>query len=352
MYYIDEKRQKMEEKIKIYIPESVNSILLKDMELFEFFKKDGSLNKNEFYNTLIVNYYEQYEENQSAIFSHIIDSISKRSSLSETEAKDIASDILQYVDVRTYQLDKQKYDVSIAMKPTRKSSDDIDYIQNCLLGNSTLSNYFRNMFASYSLLPQDKREMIIFKENFELVKKAIEEDRKIYFTTSSNETPHIVSPYAIANSREELFNYLICQYKDFPYSFRISRIRQIKVLNESREFADQMIEVFDNMIKYGPQFSYEVKKPHVPIKVKLTERGEYMFRKMYLHRPQPYKIEDGIYYFDCSRMQAYQYFSRLGSNAIVLEPKDLTGDLHKFYSMAERRYRKIDKTELDDSKNG
>ncbi|MBR3005956.1 MAG: hypothetical protein IKH68_04795, partial [Erysipelotrichaceae bacterium] len=140
----------MEEKIKIYIPESVNNILLKDMELFEFFKKDGSLNRNEFYNTLIVNYYEQYEENQSAIFSHIKDSIAERSSIKEQDVSDIAADILQYVDIRTFQLDRQKFDVSISIKPTRRSSDDIGYIQNCLLGNSTLSNYFRNMFASYS----------------------------------------------------------------------------------------------------------------------------------------------------------------------------------------------------------
>ncbi|MBR2809722.1 MAG: WYL domain-containing protein [Erysipelotrichaceae bacterium] len=330
----------MEEKIKIYIPESVNSILLKDMELFEFYKKDGSLNKNEFYNTLIVNYYEQYEENQSAIFSHIIDSISERSSLSEVQAKDIAADILQYVDVRTYQLDKQKYDVAIAMKPTRKSSDDIDYIQNYLLGNSTLSNYFRNMFASYSLLPRDKRETIIFKQNFELIRKAISEGKKLYFTTLTNAAPKIVSPYAISNSKEELFNYLICNYKNFPYSFRISRIRQVKVLNEPQEFSQELIEVFEDMIKNGPQFSYEVKKPKLPIKVKLSERGRSMFRMMYLHRPSPYKIEDDIYYFDCSRQQAYQYFARLGSNALVLEPKDLAADLTKFHAMALKAYHK------------
>ncbi|MBO4919492.1 MAG: WYL domain-containing protein, partial [Erysipelotrichaceae bacterium] len=273
----------MEEKIKIYIPESVNNILLKDMELFEFFKKDGSLNKNEFYNTLIVNYYEQYEENQSAIFSHIIDSISERSTVSESEAKDIAADILQYVDVRTYQLDRQKYDVAIAMKPTRKSADDIDYIQNCLLGNSTLSNYFRNMFASYSLLPQDKRETIIFKQNFDLIKEAIEKDRKIYFTTTKNDAPHIVSPYAIANSKEELFNYLISRYKDYPYSFRISRIRQVKILNESRDISEGLVRIFEWMEKYGPQFSYDVRKPHLPIVVKLTENGKRQYRSMYLH---------------------------------------------------------------------
>ena len=61
----------MEEKIKIYIPESINNILLKDMERFEFFKKDGSFNKNEFYNTLIMNYYEQYQNQQSDLFNHI-----------------------------------------------------------------------------------------------------------------------------------------------------------------------------------------------------------------------------------------------------------------------------------------
>ena len=138
----------MEEKIKIYIPESVNSILSKDMERFEFFKKDGSLNRNEFYNTLIVNYYEQYEENQSAIFSHVTGSIRDRTDLKEQDISDIAADILQYVDVRTFQLDKQRFDIAISMKPTKKSSDDIQYIQDCLLGNSTLSNYFRNMFAS------------------------------------------------------------------------------------------------------------------------------------------------------------------------------------------------------------
>ena len=85
----------MEEKIKIYIPESVNNILLKDMERFEFFKKDSSLNKNEFYNTLIVNYYEQYEEKQSAIYSHVRDSIRENTSLKETDISMIAADILQ-----------------------------------------------------------------------------------------------------------------------------------------------------------------------------------------------------------------------------------------------------------------
>lgn len=338
----------MEEKIKIYIPESVNAILLKDMELFEFFKKDGSLNRNEFYNTLIVNYYEQFEENQSVIFNQIKTSIKNRSSIDEQDISDISAEILQYVDVRTYQLDKKRFDVSISIKPTRYSADDIDYIQNCLLGNSTLSNYFRNMFASYSLLPQDKREMIIFKQNFDLINEAIENDRKIYFTTQNNSAPHIASPYMIANSKEELFNYLLCRYNDLPYSFRISRIRQVKILNESRDLSKPLIGIFDQMARLGPQYTYEIKKTQIPIKVMLTERGLKQYRSMYLHRPPYYKAEGDIYYFDCSRNQAFQYFSRLGANAIVLEPEDLREDLHRFYAIASKKYNRIDRTAVNE----
>ncbi|MBQ2510254.1 MAG: WYL domain-containing protein, partial [Erysipelotrichaceae bacterium] len=283
------------------------------------------------------------EENQSAIFTHVTDSIRERTALKDQDISDIAADILQYVDVRTFQLDRQRFDVAVSMKPTRKSSDDIQYIQDCLLGNSTLSNYFRNMFASYSLLPQDKREMIIFKQNFELIKEAIEKDRKIYFTTVKSEKPHIVSPYSVANSKEELFNYLLCKYNDLPYSFRVSRIKQIKVLNETRDLTEKIIEILDRMARFGPQFSYEIKKPYCPIKVKLTDRGLKQYRSMYLHRPEYFKNEGDIYYFDCSRSQAFQYFSRLGSNAIVLEPRELVADLHRFYAIANRKYTQLDR---------
>ena len=331
----------MEEKIKIYIPDSINNILLKDMERFEFYKKDGSLNRNEFYNTLIINYYEQYEESQSSLFSHIKETISERSSLEENRISDIAADILQYVDVKTYHLDKEKFDVSISIKPTRKSSDDISYIQSCLLGNSTLSNYFRNMFASYSLLPQDKRETIIFKENFDRINEAINKQRKIYFRMSSSEKPHIVSPYKIANSKEELYNYLLCQNNELPRCFRVGRMRQIKILNESSDFKETIVSDLEKMARYGPQFAYE--SDHGPIKVKLTPKGQKQYRAMYLHRPQYFRIEDDIYYFDCSREQAFQYFSRLGSNALILEPQDLRDDMHRFFSSAEYRYRRSDR---------
>ena len=330
----------MEEKIKIYVPESINNILLKDMERFEFFKKDGSLNKNEFYNTLIVNYYEAYQKDNSEIFDHIQKVIKNNAKWDEFKTNDISYQILSFVETKTNKLDGSKSEVTLSMKPTKNSSAVINYVQNYLVKYTTLSNYFRNLFASYSLLPQDRREKIIFKKNFEILEEAIQTNRKIYFTTVNKDTAHIASPYSIANSKEELFNYLIADYNDLPYSFRIGRLRKIMILNEQREFIERNIPIFEKMIEFGPQFAYEVKNPCDEIQVSLTERGKQMYQSMYLHRPKYTKIEGDIYYFNCSKQQAYQYFSRFGHNAIVTKPKSLVGDLHKFYAIANKAYRK------------
>lgn len=331
----------MEEKNKIYIPKSVNSIFLKDMERFEIFKKDGSLNKNEFYNTLIMNYYQSYQESQSRLFDDIKETVIAKAGCSISLANDIASDILLSFDERTFHLDDQKLDVTLSMKPTARSAATIDLIQDHYVKGTTLSAYFRNMFASYSLLPQDKRERIIFKQNFDLVEEAIAQGKRIYFTTTGKDTPHIASPYSICNSKEELFNYLLAQYNDLPYSFRMGRIRNVTILNEAASVSDRNIAVFKRMEKGGPQFAYDLKEHPDEIIVRLSERGQKMYRSMYLHRPAYTKIDGDLYHFDCSLQQAYQYFSRFGRNAMVMSPKELAGDLHRFHAMAAREYRKI-----------
>ena len=46
------------------------------MELFEFYKKDGTLNRNEFLNRLIVNYYEIYTQNNETVLESIKEKLS------------------------------------------------------------------------------------------------------------------------------------------------------------------------------------------------------------------------------------------------------------------------------------
>ena len=334
----------MEEKLKIYVPEGVQRILMKDMELFEFYKKDGTLNRNDFYNTLIVNYYETYQRHNEVLFTKIRKVLAE--DVPKREVEDLSYRILQLSEDSSERLDSGRKDVTISIKPTKNSSSIFRFIEDTLIKNSTLSRYFRDLFASYSLLPQDKRERIIFKENFEALEKAIARHRKVYFQTAANETAHVASPYVIADSKEELFNYLLCEYRNTPYSFRISRMKKVIVLEEASSIKEETKHYLEKMKKNGPQFAYDSRRDTSLIKVRFTKRGEEMYKKIYLHRPAAVAKEGNVYLFECSAGQAYQYFSRFSRNAVILEPESLYEDMKKFYGMGVRAYQAEEKEKL------
>ena len=52
----------MTEKYKIYIPEEMRLRLLNDAELFDFYKKDDSVNLNGFLKELLLQYFDEYRE--------------------------------------------------------------------------------------------------------------------------------------------------------------------------------------------------------------------------------------------------------------------------------------------------
>lgn len=195
------------------------------------------------------------------------------------------------------------------------------------------------LFASYVRLPQDKRERIIFKENFEVIESAIEQHKRLYFTSSTNKAnKHIVAPYSLSNSKEELFNYLIAQEKGNAYSFRVSRIANLAVLNEEAVFSDKVVPIFEKMEIYGPQFSYSLSE-NKTIKVRFSERGKALYEKIYLHRPPYTKINGDIYEFDCSVTQLTQYLQRFGKNAVVVEPENVRVDMEIYYVNAYQAYK-------------
>lgn len=329
----------MEEKIKIYIPNNVYQTLLKDMELFEFFKKDHSLNKNEFLNKLIVNYYQSYAESNSRTYEHIKD-VLEELGINSMDASSAASNIVDFTSRQALDLENKKLDVVISMKPTKVSSKAFDYIENFLLNGSSLSGWLRNLFASYSRLPQDKREHIIFKENFDAINEALEKNRMLYFLTNAAKNKrHTVCGYALSSSKEELFNYLLVEENGNVMSYRVSRIFNVTVMTEECTFKETSLSIFQKMIQFGPQFSYSVNETE-PIRVRFTDRGKMMYDKMYLHRPAYSRIDGDVYTFECSINQAMQYFQRFGKNAIILSPAKFRNDFETYYNIAYRAYHK------------
>ena len=62
----------MTEKYKIYLSDDTRSRLINDAELFEFTKKDESVNLNAFLKTLIVNYFDQYRHDSEKLMTNIM----------------------------------------------------------------------------------------------------------------------------------------------------------------------------------------------------------------------------------------------------------------------------------------
>lgn len=309
------------EKIKISIPKYTYEILTKDCELFEILKTDGTLNKNEFLNTLIKNYYQEFTATNTELKSAISKSLSKYHSFDEFDQNDLSNDIISIINKFNNKYYDNKDTITISVKPTRSTTRIFTYIQDNIIQNQSISSFYRDLFNSYVSLVQTKRERIIFKETVDTINEAIESNRQVYFHTAKSKNAITASVYCIANSKEELFNYVLTESKGKITSYRLSRIKDIALVNEVRTIEKSNKEIYDKLIDYGPQ--YIISNKEEKVKIQLTPEGEKLYQKIYLYRPKYIEKDGNIYTFDCSYNQILFYFARLGKEAVILEPKTL-----------------------------
>ena len=211
----------MEEKIKIHLSKEVYSTLLKDCEAFEFYKNNGELNKNAFLSKLINNYYLSYQDKENVL----ITLIEKELKEEVKDYKELTLRIVNKLNKLTSSPNKEKFSTIISFKPTKDTQMALSYVEKYLLNQTGLSEFFRNMFTSYCSLPQDQREKIIFKNQYETLLKAIRENKKVFFTTKyGKDSIHESSPYSITMSKEELHCYLLTKYNNKCKTYRLNRI--------------------------------------------------------------------------------------------------------------------------------
>ena len=328
----------MEEKIKIYVTREVERILDKDAESFEFYKPSGKLNRNALLTRLIVNYSEEYHARKSEMIDYIAEKLAAEGFAATYNNRALIGEITEHVQRTASPLTVGKFDCPISLKPTRESAPVIAYIEGCLLGSVSLSEYFRNMFSAYATLSQDKRERIIFKEECEALERAIANKKQVFITLrNANRSTLTLSPYALCNTKEELHGYLVAaSAKEMRgTSLRLSRVVSVKELPADAVFTDGCVAVMEKMLRYGPQFMYG--RADEEAVIELTEKGKALFRKMYVHRPVPDRIEGDLYYFSCSHIQLRQYFVRFGEEAFVHKPMRLRADIFYFHKRAVKR---------------
>lgn len=327
------------EKIKIYVTERIANILEKDAEGFEFFKKDGrTVNKNALLTNLIVNYHNSFTQQQSELLIFLKSKISSSADVNGKTLNELCFDLCEKLNERSAAPNGEKFDKLVSLKPTKESEPIIDYIERYCLSGRTLSEYFRSMFASYAALPQDKRELIIFKRQYEAVVKAIKEKKRVFITTRWGFNQKIdCAPFDVANSKEELHCYVLVATKSCN-PIRLSRIVSVTPLAINAEFTQKQIEMFGKMKTYGPQFIYGPDEEEVL--VELTAKGIDKFKKIYVHRPVPDRVENNYYYFNCSHSQIVQYFVRLGADAKIVYPQRVRDEVYNFHRRALDRYSK------------
>lgn len=324
------------EKIKITISPNVYDTLLADCELFEFFKKDTTLNKNSFLNELILNYYEEYTNSEIELNNNVKTLLSEYTNSTE----ELSIELINLIR-KTTQGDKNDKSTTISFKPTKSSIDTIEYIENKLIKNSTISSFYRSLFTSYASLPRNKREQIIFKDSVNVINEAIKKKKKIYFSTSKSNVFKSASVYSLSSSKDELFNYVLVVEKNTRFTYRLSRIRGVKLLSDNIIDLSTHENYFNKQLLYAPQYLINNNETEL-IKIKLTSTGERLYKNIYLFRPRYISKDDNIYTFDCSYAHIIFYFSRFGEDAIILSPLQLKKRMLGYYKYSFLAYKNSD----------
>ncbi len=327
----------MTEKYKIYIPEDMKSRLLNDAELFEFFKKDGTINLNAFLKELLVNYFEEYRDRKAKFLETILTDLSEFPSVSHTDAENIADKIINtYLKSDKYRSERS---TAITLTVSGRSLDVMKAIENNLLYNISLSQYINDLFSSYLSIARNGREMIIFRDTFEELNKAIRSNKIITFsTTSSSGWVFRMKPYIIAASKEEQCNYLLCAdvKHGILHTNRVSRITALYTTSESFIPDEGDRQKLLEIARRNPQFASK----NIDAVVKLTARGIRKFRMIVKNRPDVAKKEGNTYYFNWPKAALEDYFRRFGYDALIVSPPECRESMKAFYGRSLDVYTK------------
>lgn len=324
----------MTEKYKIYLSEDTKTRLATDAELFEFTRENGTINLNGFLKELIVNYFDQYRNDNEELLNNVLGELT-----SVKELKPKAASVLADRIIKTYINNKDTVSgkgAVITLTVSGASYEIIKIIENNLLKDNSLSGYIKDMFLSYLSIPRSKREEIIFRDTFESINKAISENRLLSFTSRGHEHKAVVEPYLIAASKEEQFSYLLChdRRQKKNRSFRISRLSNVFVTSNSFTM-DQRIA--DELARKGLRSPHSMSED-IHAVVKMTERGKQMYIMIVKNRPYVTYIDGDDYHFDWPEMQLEDYFRRFGKDAVVVSPSSLKSKLKNYYSRALEAY--------------
>lgn len=319
----------MNTKYKVNIPYFIYGTLNNDMEAFQIYKADKSLNKNYFINKLVYNYYSTINKDIDDFEESII-SILKSNNISDIKINKIKDELIN-ANIKIENETKKEYELTF-ISTSKYESAFLDIEEN-YLQIYNMSQYLRKLFLSYSRLNQDERERIIFKNEIELIENAISNNKKIVIE-NFNKEKFKTNPLGIYSSKDRQFVYLIHtpnNSKSNIYPLNICKIKNVTILKEFQEpLKEKVIYKLKTLKNFDldPQF---ILRDILDIDVEFTKEGIKKYNKIFINRPNPYKVNDNIMSFKATKAQLFIYFSRFGKEITILNNDELNLELYEYY---------------------
>ena len=336
-----------QEKINIYVPHEIGLQLKNDAKLFEIFKKDRrTINLNRFLSMILCGYYDQYCHENKEIHDSIM-TIMDSVLLDDNMKEEIADQIVNQVFLPAIPKRKGKKPICLSLKPTNDTERIIQNVLRNLMGKDFISQYFCRMLISYCKKPISQRERIVFKENYDKLQLACQQNVSVTFSLIwDDKSLHEVLPYAIATGPEEMFNYLVGEgthYKTgepVACSFRLNRIDRLSFGRTNRPIAENIRIYCARMLETAPQYAINAEEE---ICVRLNDAGEKLYNRIYYGRPAYERIEDRedghYYFFSCSSTQVFHYFRRFDNmTAKIISPEYAQERMIRFHENALSQY--------------
>lgn len=324
----------MDEKIKVSATKSLYELLKTDCEDFKISKPDGTPNMNAFLNLIIANFYEDFAGAEEKLRDEVRTVVEI---VPDHYRETVFLNTLKILTKKQFEYEDKQSKV-FAFKPTKNSEKAVIYIENMLLQNESLSSFYRRLFTAYAQKTKNEREKIVFKDNYNLLTKAVKKGVKVCISFTNDNVVKGASIYAISAAKEELFNYVLIYSGKQNTTIRLASIKTVSLLAEKSYIPENNAELFKRQVECAPQ--YPMYKTDIePIKVQLSEKGKILFNKIYLYRPTPISIDGDIYTFNCSANQLIYYFKRFGESAIILYPKKLGIFMRNYYYYAYKKYK-------------
>ncbi len=326
------------EKIKVNLSYNTYNLLIHDMESFAFEIKNNLPNKNLFYNTVCKGMYYILKKESEDLRERLHSILNNN--IPDGMINDILTSIEDLYNYKNEDKTNRSHGYYISFRPQKSLISMYEEIESFELRNQTISNYYRNLFNAYAKLPQDERERIVFNDQLKIIESAIKNKKTLLVNIGNNK--HELIPYMVVRTNDELYNYLIAGIRGKDNKIKFFSLHLYKcysVIKTKNNYSLSIDEEnsFNKMIECGPR---NIERRCFISKIKLTQKGQSFFRKFYLNRPIPEKIEDDIYTFNCSGDELVTYFSRFGSAAMILEPVFLRNQMVNFHRKAYNNYKK------------